>query len=45
MAEGLPGSSIADALHRAVDELVTAASAERVDISGDQPPHGRRAEG
>ncbi|WP_100500817.1 HD domain-containing protein [Geodermatophilus chilensis] len=44
VAERLPGSSIAEALHRAVNELVTTAGAEWADIPGDQPTGGCRTE-
>jgi (p)ppGpp synthase/HD superfamily hydrolase len=37
VAERLPGHGIADALHRAVDELVSAAGAERVEIPAEMP--------
>jgi hypothetical protein len=37
VAERLPDSSIAEALHRAVDELVTAAGAERSSIPPEMP--------
>ncbi|MGY1592268.1 HD domain-containing protein [Geodermatophilus sp. SYSU D00708] len=37
VAERLTGSSIAEALHRAVDELLTAAGAERADVPVEMP--------
>ncbi|MGY1780328.1 HD domain-containing protein [Geodermatophilus sp. SYSU D01036] len=37
VAERLPGSSIADALHRAVDELLAAAGAERSAVPVEMP--------
>jgi len=37
VAERLPGTSIAGGLHRAVDELVAAAGADRADIPQDMP--------
>ncbi len=37
MAERLPGSSIADALHRAVDELIAAAGTDRSAIPAEMP--------
>jgi (p)ppGpp synthase/HD superfamily hydrolase len=37
VAERLPGSSITAALHRAVDELLSAAGVDRADVPGDLP--------
>ena len=37
VAERLPGSSIADALHRAVDELLAAAGIERSSVPPEMP--------
>ncbi|MGY1680635.1 HD domain-containing protein [Geodermatophilus sp. SYSU D01176] len=37
VAERLPGSSIADALHRAVDELLAAAAVERFAVPAEMP--------
>jgi (p)ppGpp synthase/HD superfamily hydrolase len=40
VAERLPGRSIADALHRAVDELIAAAGTDRSAISAEMPVRG-----
>jgi (p)ppGpp synthase/HD superfamily hydrolase len=43
VAKRLPGSSIADALHRAVDDLVAAAGADRAGIGTELPSCGCRS--
>jgi (p)ppGpp synthase/HD superfamily hydrolase len=43
VAERLPDSTIAEALHRAVDELLAAASADRPDVALDLPDCGCRS--
>jgi hypothetical protein len=42
VAERLPGSTISAALHRAVDELIAAAGADRAEIGRDLPSCGCR---
>ena len=44
VADRLPGSPIAEALHRAVDDLLAAAGADRDDVAKDLPDCGCRSE-